>query len=141
MRVAAAAVLVLILTVLHFDSRDAAAPVWPVTFTDAARDAGLTHSTTYGGVERKRFIIETNGSGVALVDVDRDGWLDVLVLSGTRLQEGARKDVEYTGSGAPTNRLYRNRRDGTFEDITDKAGIRRTAGHRPCAPATTTTTD
>ena len=126
MRVAAAAVLVLILTVLHFDSRDAAAPAWPVTFTDTARDAGLTHSTTYGGVERKRFIIETNGSGVALVDVDRDGWLDVLVLSGTRLQEGARKDVEYTGSAAPTNRLYRNRRDGTFEDITDKAGIRRT---------------
>ena len=65
---------------------------WPVTFTDIAAQAGLVHPTIYGGVDRKRFIIETNGSGVALVDYDNDGWLDALVLSGTRLKEGARED-------------------------------------------------
>jgi len=123
---AAAAALVLAIAVLQVDSQDAAAPAWPVTFTDIAGEAGLTHSTTYGGVDRKRFIIETNGSGVALVDVDRDGWLDVLLLSGTRLQEGARRDAEYKDADAPTNRLYRNRRNGTFEDITGRAGLRRT---------------
>ena len=125
MRFAAAAVLVLLASLFRFDSHDAAAPAWPATFTDVAREAGLTHPTTYGGVDRKRFIIETNGSGVALVDVDRDGWLDVLVLSGTRLQEGARKDTDFKAAEAPTNRLYRNRRNGTFEEVTDKAGIRR----------------
>ena len=125
-RAAAAALLVLAISVLQFESHDAAAPAWPVTFIDIAGEAGLTHSTTYGGVDRKRFIIETNGSGVALVDVDRDGWLDVLLLSGTRLQEGARRDAEYKGADAPTNRLYRNRRNGTFEDITERAGLMRT---------------
>ena len=60
------------------------------TFTDIARTAGLTVPSIYGGLERKRFIIETNGAGVAWVDVDQDGWLDALVLGGTRLAEGAR---------------------------------------------------
>ena len=103
-----------------------AVSVWPVKFTDVARDAGLVHPTIYGGVDRKRFIIETNGSGVALVDYDDDGWLDVLTLSGTRLQEGTRRDATYTAGNAPTNRLYRNTRNGTFEDVTDRAGLRRT---------------
>jgi hypothetical protein len=99
---------------------------WPVTFTDVAKEVGLVHPTIYGGVDRKRFIIETNGSGVALVDYDRDGWLDVLILSGTRLAEDARRDASYAPTDAPTNRLYRNRRDGTFEDVTDRTGLRRT---------------
>jgi hypothetical protein len=87
----------------------------PVSFTDVAREAGLVHPTVYGGIDRKRYIIETNGAGVALVDVDRDGWLDAFVLSGTRLE----------GHADATNRLYRNKHDGTFEDITDRAGLRR----------------
>jgi hypothetical protein len=101
-------------------------PAWPVAFTDVARQAGLVHPAVYGGIDRKRFIIETNGSGVALLDVDGDGWLDALVLSGTRLAEGERREVSYKPGEAPTNRLYRNRRDGTFEDVTDRAGLRRT---------------
>jgi enediyne biosynthesis protein E4 len=96
------------------------------TFTDFAPQAGFIHSSIYGGIDRKRFIIETNGAGVALVDVDRDGWLDAFVLSGTRLADGARKDAVFPSAQAPTNRLYRNKHDGTFEDVTDRAGLRRT---------------
>jgi len=99
---------------------------WPVRFTDIAARAGLTHASVYGGVDRKRFIIETNGAGVALVDFDRDGWLDALVLSGTRLADDERRDATFPPGQAPSNHLYRNRKDGTFEDVTDRAGLRRT---------------
>jgi enediyne biosynthesis protein E4 len=99
---------------------------WPVRFTDIAATAGLTHPSIYGGLERKRFIIETNGAGVGLLDFDADGWLDALVLSGTRLAEGQRRDAAYPAREAPTNRLYRNRRDGTFVDVTEQVGLRRT---------------
>ena len=99
---------------------------WSVTFTDVAAEAGLVHPSMYGGLDRKRFIIETNGSGVALVDVDDDGWLDAFVLSGTRLKEGSREDAPFPAAEAPTNRLYRNTRKGRFEDVTDLAGLRRT---------------
>jgi enediyne biosynthesis protein E4 len=99
---------------------------WNVAFTDVAARAGLRDPVVYGGIDRKRFIIETNGSGVALVDYDNDGWLDALTLSGTRLQEGTRDEVQYATGMAPTNRLYRNMKNGTFTDVTDAAGLRRT---------------
>jgi hypothetical protein len=86
-------------------------------FTDVAREAGLTQPSVYGGVDSKRYIIEVVGCGVAFLDFDNDGWLDVLVLSGTRLED-APPDA--------TNRLYRNNRDGTFTDVTAKAGLTRT---------------
>jgi len=92
---------------------------FPVTFVDVAERAGLSEPTIYGGVERKRFIIETNGCGVAFVDYDNDNWTDILLLNGTRL-EGFPKGKE------PTNKLYRNNRDGTFTDVTAKAGLKRT---------------
>jgi hypothetical protein len=83
-------------------------------FTDVAAQAGLTHTTVYGGVESKSYIIEVVGCGVAFLDYDNDGWLDVFLLSGTRL-EGAPEGA--------TNRLYKNNRDGTFTDVTEKAGL------------------
>ena len=101
------------------------APAWGVTFRDVAARAGLRDPTIYGGIDRKRFIIETNGAGVALVDYDNDGWLDALTLSGTRLAEGAREEAKYPPGAAPTNRLYRNLHNGTFADVTDAAGLRR----------------
>src|SRR5581483_9547633 len=88
-------------------------------FTDIAAQAGLTQPVIYGGLENKKYIIETNGCGVAFYDYDNDGWMDVFVLSGTGL-EGFPKGQE------PTNRLYRNNRDGTFTDVTAKAGLVRT---------------
>jgi hypothetical protein len=104
----------------------AQAPPWGVTLVDVAERAGLVHPSVYGGLERKRFIIETNGAGAALLDYDGDGWLDALVLSGSRLQDGARRDADWPTGQAPTNRLYRNNRDGTFTDVTEKAGLART---------------
>jgi len=86
------------------------------SFTDVAARAGLTAPVIYGGVDRKQFIFETVGCGVAFFDYDNDGWLDIFLLSGTRLEPAP-------GS---TNRLYKNNRDGTFTDVTDKAGLHRT---------------
>jgi hypothetical protein len=95
---------------------------WDVTFTDVAERAGLVYPSVYGGVDRKRFIIETNGSGTAFVDYDNDGWVDALVLSGTRLTPGGRVDSTDERDRAPS-RLYRNQHDGTFKDVTSAAGL------------------
>lgn len=91
---------------------------FPVTFTDIAVAAGLSSPTIYGGIEQKRYIIETNGCGVAFLDYDNDGWMDVLILSGTRLEP-------FPDRAKPTNRLYRNNRNGTFTEVTGKAGLKR----------------
>ena len=101
-------------------------PPWPVRFTDVAAKAGLTHPTIYGDADRKRFIIETNGAGTAWVDYDRDGWIDALVLSGSRLAPGGRTEAAWPAGDEPRSRLYRNRRNGTFEDVTARSGIART---------------
>jgi len=90
---------------------------FPVSFVDISSMAGLTEATVYGGIEQKKYIIETNGCGVAFFDYDNDGWIDVLLLSGTRL-EGFPPGKE------PTNKLYSNNRNGTFSDVTAKAGLR-----------------
>jgi hypothetical protein len=87
-------------------------------FIDIAAQAGLTHASVYGDPDKKRYIIETNGCGTAFYDYDNDGWMDLLVLSGTRLEQPE--------NNAPTNRLYRNNRNGTFTDVTAKAGLTRT---------------
>jgi len=89
---------------------------WPVTFTDVAPRAGLTAPTIYGDEYKKRYIVEANGPGIAFFDYDHDGWLDVFVPSGTRL-EG------FPSGQAPTGHLYHNNRDGTFTDATVKSGI------------------
>ncbi len=89
---------------------------YPVRFTDVAKQAGLRDLIYYGGVERVKYIVEANGCGVAFFDYDHDGWLDILVLNGSRL-EGFPKGQE------PTNHLYKNNRDGTFTDVTRQAGL------------------
>ncbi len=87
-----------------------------VQFVDIATAAGLTETVHYGGVDQVRYIVEANGCGVAFYDYDNDGWLDIFVLNGSRL-EGFPTGQE------PTNRLYRNNRDGTFTDVTRQAGL------------------
>src|SRR5437879_13036191 len=84
-------------------------------FVDVASAAGLGAPVVYGGVESKKYILEATGCGCAFLDYDNDGWMDIFLLSGTRL-EGAPVDA--------SNRLYKNNRDGTFTDVTEKAGLR-----------------
>jgi hypothetical protein len=84
-------------------------------FVDVASAAGLNTPTIYGGVESKKYILEATGCGCAFLDYDNDGWMDIFLLSGTRL-DSAPPDA--------TNRLYKNNRDGTFTDVTEKAGLR-----------------
>jgi hypothetical protein len=86
-------------------------------FTDVAAQAGLRAVTTYGPANQKNYIVETLGCGCAFFDYDNDGWLDVFVLCGTLFGETAE---------TATNRLFRNNRDGTFTDVTDKSGLRKT---------------
>jgi hypothetical protein len=83
-------------------------------FTDIAGKAGLVAPTVYGYPDHKDYILEAVGCGCAFLDYDNDGWMDIFVLTGTRMN-GA--------PGGTTNRLYRNNRDGTFSDVTDKAGL------------------
>jgi enediyne biosynthesis protein E4 len=83
-------------------------------FVDIAANAGLHEPVVYGDPETENYIVESTGCGCAFIDYDNDGWMDLFVLSGTRLR------------GVPegtTSRLYKNNRDGTFTDITEKAGL------------------
>ncbi len=86
----------------------------PVQFTDVTEAAGIRFRH-YRGKTGKRYLPETMGSGVAVLDFDRDGWMDLFFVNGWRLEGGTPEGV---GSV-----LYRNRGDGTFADVTRKAGL------------------
>ena len=84
-------------------------------FVDIAEKAGLTAPNIFGGISTKKYIVETTGTGVAIFDYDNDGWPDIFFVNGTRL--------EYSAGQGPTSHLYRNNHDGTFTDVTVKAGL------------------
>ena len=88
-------------------------------FIDVAQKAGLTAPIVFGGKDTKKYIIETTGTGAAIFDYDNDGWPDIFLVNGTTL-EG------FSAGQAPTNHLYRNNHDGTFSDVTVKAGLNAT---------------
>ncbi len=93
-----------------------------VTFVDVGREAGLNTWNVWGGVKRKSYIVEAKGSGLAFFDYDNDGWLDIYLTNGERLP-----GEEPTPDGkAPIQHLFKNNRDGTFTDVTEKAGLVRT---------------
>jgi hypothetical protein len=85
-------------------------------FVDEAAKAGLTAAVIFGGVDSKKYIIETTGTGVAIFDYDNDGWPDIFIVNGTTLEPMPDKRQ-------PTNHLYRNNHDGTFTDVTERAGL------------------
>ena len=85
-------------------------------FTDEAQKAGLSNKIIFGGVDTKKYIIETTGTGVAIFDYDNDGWPDIFVVNGTTLDP-------LPNSNPVTSHLYHNNHDGTFTDVTDKAGL------------------
>jgi hypothetical protein len=95
----------------------AASPYFP-QYQDFAARAGLNSPTIIGQVHQKKYILETMGGGIALFDYDSDGWLDIFLVNGSRL-EG------FPAGQEPTNHLYRNNRNGTFTDVTQAAGLTR----------------
>jgi hypothetical protein len=87
-----------------------------VNFVNVAKESGLKAATVFGGEHKNKYLLETTGCGVAFYDFDNDGWLDIFLVNGTRL-EG------FPPAQTPTNRLFKNNRDGTFTDVTAKAGL------------------
>jgi hypothetical protein len=87
-----------------------------VNFLDVAKQAGLNAKTIYGGEHKNKYLLETTGCGAAFYDYDNDGWLDIFLVNGWRL-EG------FPAGQEPTSHLFKNNRDGTFTDVTSKAGL------------------
>ncbi|MGH9914413.1 MAG: FG-GAP repeat domain-containing protein, partial [Pyrinomonadaceae bacterium] len=90
-----------------------------VSFVNIARQSGITVKTIYGDERKNKYLLETTGCGAAFFDYDNDGWLDIFLVNGTRLESLPQNNL-------PTNHLYRNNHDGTFQDVTRKAGLIRT---------------
>ena len=91
-------------------------PVYFPHYVEVAPKAGLLAKTVLVGHESKDFLLSTTGGGIALFDYDNDGWLDIFVVNGWGLKD-------FPKGEEPTNHLYRNNRDGTFSDVTEKAGL------------------
>ena len=89
----------------------------PVAFIDATKEAGLDRFHHHSGTPGKATILETMGSGVALLDYDNDGWLDIFLLNGSTI-------AALQGKESPLRAmLLHNNHDGTFTDLTEKAGV------------------
>jgi hypothetical protein len=102
-------------------------PPITVDFRDVAVEAGLTAANVSGGERSKKYILETTGSGVAVLDFDGDGWMDLFLPNGTTL------DGEGAGAKA-TAHLYRNLGRLRFQDVTEAAGVARTGwGQGACS--------
>lgn len=89
----------------------------PIVFTDITREAGLDKFHHRSGSREKTTIIDVPGSGVALLDYDNDGWLDIFLLNGSTLPAMKGKEAP------PRAMLFHNNHDGTFTDVTDQAGV------------------
>ena len=89
----------------------------PAWFVDVAAQAGLQMNNVNGELNTKKYIIETTGSGVAVLDYDRDGWPDVYLVNGDALDSQGHEKT------SPTGHLYHNNHDGTFTDVTRSAGL------------------
>jgi hypothetical protein len=97
-----------------------------VVFTDVTGGAGLSRAINISGsVTDKQFLLEEMGCGVALFDYDNDGWLDIFLVNGTTLNPAER-------DRNPTSYLFRNNRDGTFTDVTEKARLTRSGWGQGC---------
>src|SRR6202048_5618742 len=95
------------------------------SFMDVAKFSGLNAKTIYGGEHKNRFLLETTGCGVAFYDFDHDGWLDIFLVNGWRLED-------FPKGQEPVSHLFKNNRDGTFTDVTLKAGLARGGWGQGC---------
>jgi hypothetical protein len=89
----------------------------PVIFHNTAKSAGLNQWKNVTGTPSKKFLLETIGCGVALLDYDNDGWLDIYLVNGSTFQALDGK------AAAPQAALFHNNHDGTFTDVAEKAGV------------------
>jgi enediyne biosynthesis protein E4 len=89
----------------------------PIVFLDVTKQAGLDKFHHRSGTAEKTTILEAPGSGVALLDYDNDGWLDIYLLNGSTVPAMKGKEA------APRAMLLHNNHDGTFTDVTEKAGV------------------
>jgi hypothetical protein len=96
-----------------------------ISFLNVAREAGLNAKTIFGGEHKNKYLLETTGCGVAFYDYDNDGWLDIFLVNGTRL-EG------FPVGSEPASHLFRNNRDGTFTDVTLKSGVAHSGWGQGC---------
>jgi len=92
-----------------------------VSFVDAVKQSGLAVKTIYGGEHKNKYLLETTGCGLAFYDYDNDGWLDVFLVNGWRL-EG------FPAGQEPRCYLFKNNRDGTFTDVTKGSGLEHKTG-------------
>ncbi|HMG87423.1 MAG TPA: CRTAC1 family protein [Terracidiphilus sp.] len=88
-----------------------------VVFEDDSKAAGLSGWVHKMGVLQKQFIVETNGSGVCLIDYNNDGWLDIYLVNGSTFDALDGKEP------TPHAALFRNNHDGTFTDVSKEAGV------------------
>ena len=101
----------------------------PIVFQDISEKAGLAKWTHHMGTPTKDYIIETKGSGVCLIDYDNDGWLDIYIVNGSTLEA-------FAGKAAPPHAaLFHNNHDGTFTDVSAKAGVQNDRWGMGCAVA------
>jgi enediyne biosynthesis protein E4 len=118
-----------------YDTKPVAPPAGPasaiagtplgVSFQDVSSVAGLRTPTIYGGVGKNKYLLETTGCGAAFYDYDHDGWVDIFLVNGWRL-EG------FAAHAEPTCHLFKNNRDGTFTDVTARAGLQRSGWGQAC---------
>ena len=89
----------------------------PMIFEDVSRASGLANWNHVMGTSQKKYILETDGSGVGLIDYDNDGWLDIYLVNGSTYDA-------LTGKTTPPHAaLFHNNHDGTFTDVAAKAGV------------------
>src|SRR5271156_2328131 len=97
-------------------------PDGPAWFKDVAAKAGIRVLNANGGVDSKRYIVEATGSGVAIFDYDNDGWPDIFLVNGDSLRQIGSPGASAPKDG-PTSHLFHNNHDGTFTDVTVRAGL------------------
>ncbi len=88
-----------------------------IVFEDITKAAGLSGWTHKMGEPEKKFVVEANGSGVCLIDYDNDGWLDIYLVNGSTFNALDGKEEP------PHAALFHNNHDGTFTEVTQKAGV------------------
>jgi hypothetical protein len=89
----------------------------PIVFSDISKQSGIASWSHVMGTPDKKYILDANGSGVALIDYDNDGWLDIYLVNGSTFDALDGKQTP------PHAALFHNNHDGAFTDVAEKAGV------------------